>query len=69
MLDAIAFFVRHHSELIAVAISIHAVAAAIVNLTPTPRDDVRLRRITRVGIRLYRLLEIIVGIWTKNAKS
>lgn len=69
MIDALAFFVRHHSEVVAVAIAIWALAVAVVNATPTPRDNEFLDAWGKVVVKGYRVIEIIAGIWTRNAKS
>lgn len=50
------------SELVAVAGAIHIVALAIVNLTPTPKDD-------EVYGKVYKLIEKLAGIVTKSAKK
>jgi hypothetical protein len=48
-------------EWIAVALAIHALALAIANLTPTPRDN-------EIVARFYRLIEILAGIIGPMAK-
>ena len=48
-------------EIIAALFAIHAAAVAIVNLTPTPKDD-------EVVAKFYRLIEIMAGIVSKLAK-
>lgn len=45
-----------------VLLAIHGVAVAIVNLTPTPKDDVAVAK-------SYRLIEIMAGIFTKRVKQ
>jgi hypothetical protein len=50
------------AEYIAVAIAIHGAAVAIVNLTPTPKDDEALGRYSRMAVRLYRAIEILAGV-------
>lgn len=37
-------------------------AKLIVNLTPTPADDVAVAK-------LYKVIEMVAGIWTKKAKQ
>ena len=55
-------------ELFEIAVAIHAVAALIVNLTPTPRDD---EAVSGAGVALrkgYRLIEILGGVVTPLVK-
>jgi hypothetical protein len=44
------------------------VALVIVNLTPTPKDDVALDAVQRVVVKLYRAVEILAGIVGTLAK-
>lgn len=55
-------------EYVAAAVAIHGAALAIVNLTPTPRDNEALAGISRVVVRVYRAVEILAGIWSPLAK-
>jgi ribulose-5-phosphate 4-epimerase/fuculose-1-phosphate aldolase len=48
-------------EWIAVALAIHALALAIANLTPTPKDNEMLAR-------FYRVIEILAGLVSPLAK-
>lgn len=57
----IRYLIDNHRELLEIAIAIHAAAALVVNLTPTPRDN-------EVVHRCYRVLEILAGIVTPQAK-
>lgn len=59
---------QHLPEIVAVAIAVHGLAVAIVNLTPTPKDNEALDNVTRVGVKLYRVIEILAGIVTPLAK-
>ena len=52
----------HLHEIVAALFAIHAAAVVIVNLTPTPKDDVWVAR-------YYRILEIFAGIVTKLSKT
>ena len=52
----------HAQQLLAVLFAIHALALAIVNLTPTPKDDAAVAK-------FYRVLEILAGIITRLAKK
>ena len=50
------------AEYIAVAIAVHGAAVAIVNLTPTPKDNEALGNYTRMTVKLYRAVEILAGV-------
>jgi hypothetical protein len=41
---------------------------AIVNLTPTPKDDEALGSYTRMAVKLYRAIEILAGVVTPLVK-
>jgi hypothetical protein len=56
------------AEYIAVAIAVHGAAVAIVNLTPTPKDDEALGRYSRMAVKLYRAVEILAGVITPLVK-
>ena len=45
-----------------IGFAVHALALAIVNLTPTPKDDAWVAK----G---YRVLEIVAGLLSKKAKQ
>lgn len=62
MLALIAWITTNSAEIIAVLFAIHAAALAIVNLTPTPRDDAAVAK-------YYRIIEMVAGILTKFAKK
>lgn len=59
---------RHLPEIVTVAIAVHGLAVAIVNLTPTPKDNEALDTITSLGVKAYRAIEILAGIITPLAK-
>lgn len=59
---------RHIPEIVTVAVAAHGLAVVIVNLTPTPKDDQALDTITRIGVKVYRVIEILAGIITPLAK-
>ena len=62
-------YVLHHlSDAVTVIAAAHALALAIVNLTPTPKDDEALDAITKVGVKAYRAIEILAGIIGPLAK-
>jgi len=50
------------AEYVAAAIAIHGAAVAIVNLTPTPKDNEALGRYSRMAVKLYRAIEILAGV-------
>ena len=50
------------AEYIAVAIAVHGAALAIVNLTPTPKDNEYLGKYSRIAVKLYRAIEILAGV-------
>jgi len=52
----------HLQQLMAILFAIHALALAIVNLTPTPKDDA-------VVAKYYRIIEILAGIVTRLVKK
>lgn len=62
MTGIIAYLVAHGPEILAALIAIHAAAVAVVNLTPTPKDDALVSK-------LYRVIEILAGIVTKLSKG
>lgn len=60
-LNLIGWVVENAGTIAAVWAGIHAAALLIVNLTPTPYDDLLIGRI-------YRVVEAIAGIVTPRAK-
>jgi len=50
------------------AVAVHAAAVAIVNLTPTPKDDVILGKYSAVMVKLYRAIEVLAGVVTPLVK-
>ena len=61
MTAVIAYLVAHGPEILAALIAVHAAAVAIVNLTPTPKDD-------EAVAKYYRIIEMLAGIISKLAK-
>jgi hypothetical protein len=53
----------------AAAIGVHATAVAVVNLTPTPKDNDRLGQYTALFVKIYRAIEILAGIITPLVKK
>lgn len=50
------------TEIVGVLAALHVLALAIVNVTPTPKDD-------ELYGKLYKVIEVIAGIVTKLAKK
>ena len=56
------FLVNNWSEIVGVAGAAHLLALAIVNLTPTPKDD-------EAYARFYKVIEKMAGLITKASKK
>jgi hypothetical protein len=50
------------TEIAGILAALHVLALAIVNVTPTPKDD-------ELYGKLYKVIEVIAGIVTKLAKK
>lgn len=50
------------AEIVSVVAGAHMLALAVVNLTPTPKDD-------EIYGKIYRAVEILAGLVTKLAKK
>jgi hypothetical protein len=50
------------AEVAGILAAVHILALAIVNATPTPRDD-------EIYGKLYKVVEVIAGIITRTAKK
>jgi len=61
-MDALNWVLANGEGIFAVVIALHAAALAIVNLTPTPKDDA-------VVAKVYGVIEVVAGIVTKKAKQ
>ena len=59
---------RHLPEYITILVAAHGLALAIVNLTPTPKDDEALDSISRMGVKIYRAIELLAGVITPLVK-
>jgi hypothetical protein len=57
------------ADAVTVAVAAHAACLAIVNLTPTPKDNRRLSKVSRAAVRSYRVIELAAGIITRRAKQ
>lgn len=62
MTALIAWIIANGPEVIGVLLAIHGAALAIVNLTPTPKDD-------EYVAKYYRIIEILAGIVTRLSKD
>ncbi|CAB4139472.1 hypothetical protein UFOVP347_28 [uncultured Caudovirales phage] len=56
------FLTGNWEAIVAVLVALHALALAVVNLTPTPRDN-------EILARVYRVVEMVGGIVTRKAKQ
>lgn len=61
-MEIFALLMAKGPEIIAALFAIHAAALAIVNLTPTPKDDAAVAK-------YYRVVEILAGIVSRLAKK
>ncbi len=59
---------EHLPNYIALAAAIHGVALAVVNLTPTPKDNETLDNYAKAMVKVYRAVEILAGIIGPLAK-
>lgn len=57
-----AYIMGHLPEIVAALFAVHSAALAIVNMTPTPKDDAYVAK-------FYRVIEILAGIVTKLSKT
>ncbi len=58
----IEFIIENWETVLALLAALHALAVAIVNLTPTPKDD-------EILAKVYRVVEILAGLFTKRTKD
>jgi|TARA_R100000084_G_C4628169_1_gene136894 hypothetical protein len=56
------YLMDNWSEIVGIAGALHLLALAIVNLTPTPKDD-------EVYAKAYKVIEKLAGVVTKMAKK
>jgi hypothetical protein len=56
------YLLNNWAEVAGVAGALHILALAIVNLTPTPKDD-------EIYGKAYKVVEMIAGIISKTAKK
>ena len=56
------YLINNWAEVAGIAGALHILALAIVNLTPTPKDD-------EIYGKAYKVVEMIAGIVSKTAKK
>jgi len=56
------YLLNNWAEVAGIAGALHILALAIVNLTPTPKDD-------EIYGKFYKVIEMIAGIVSKTAKK
>lgn len=56
------FLINNWSEIVGIAGALHLLALAIVNVTPSKKDD-------EIYNRMYKVIEIFAGLVTKTAKK
>jgi hypothetical protein len=61
-MEIVTFLTANVEGIFVALFALHALAVAIVNLTPTPKDD-------EIVAKAYSVLEVLAGIFTKRAKE
>jgi len=56
------YLLNNWAEVAGIAGALHILALAVVNLTPTPKDD-------EIYGKVYKVIEMIAGIVSKTAKK
>ena len=56
------YLAENWAEVAGILAALHVLALAVVNATPTPKDD-------EIYGKLYKVVEVIAGIVTKTAKK
>jgi hypothetical protein len=56
------FITQNWADIVAVAGALHLLALAIVNITPSKRDNL-------IYNKVYKVIEVIAGLVTKTAKK
>jgi hypothetical protein len=56
------FIIENWDAFLTVLAAMHGLAVAIVNLTPTPKDD-------EIIAKIYKVVEVLAGILTDRAKD
>lgn len=50
---------KHFSDYVNIALAVHGLALAIVNLTPTPKDDEALGTARTLVVKFYKVIELL----------
>ena len=61
-MNLIEWVIANGDALAVALLAMHGAAVAIVNLTPTPKDD-------EIAAKLYKPIEWLAGVLTKKAKE
>lgn len=56
------WIVENWEGVAATLVALHALAIAVVNLTPTPKDD-------EFVAKIYKFVEVLAGVFTNKAKQ
>lgn len=57
------------ADYIALAVALHGAALVWVNMTPTPKDNERLSKYSKLVVKIYRVIEILAGVVSKRVKQ
>lgn len=57
------------ADYVALAVALHGAALVWVNMTPTPKDNERLSKYSKLAVKIYRVIEILAGVVSKRAKQ
>lgn len=57
------------ADYVALAVALHGAALVWVNMTPTPKDNERLSKYSKLVVKVYRVIEILAGVVSKRAKQ
>jgi len=62
MSNTINLLVNHWADIVAVGAAVHGLAIVIINLTPSETDN-------KVYNKVYKVIEVAAGLFTKVAKK
>lgn len=57
------------ADYVALAVALHGAALVWVNMTPTPKDNERLSKYSKLAVKIYRVVEILAGVVSKRVKQ
>lgn len=57
------------ADYVALAVALHGAALVWVNMTPTPKDNERLSKYSKLVVKIYRVTEILAGVVSKRVKQ